>query len=435
MNLIEDKINKIYYNFLLAAFGSAMISAIYGLVDMAMVGQYAGPQGTAALAVVSPIWNIIYSLGLLTGIGGAALFSNAKGKKDVDENQYFTVAVAATAFISVAIWILLVVFENKLLILFGADEILLPIAKEYIFPIKFVIPLFLFYQMIIVFLRNDNDAALATWSVIGGGILNIIGDYVFIFVLKMGVGGAGIATVIGIVISLGICLLHFLKKKNKLKFVKTIGVFKKTTQICFNGFSAFFIDFAMGILTIMFNRQIMKYNSTDALAVYGIINNIAAVIQCCAYAIGQASQPIISINYGAGRSDRIKVVLNNAIVTSLIFGIISATAVMIKPNIFVYIFMKPTPEVLKIAPLIMRLYALSFVFLPLNVFSTYYFQSIMKMAASFIISVLRGIVISGILIYTLPLINPNLIWLSIPITEITVFGIVFFFIMRYIKKS
>ena len=60
--------------YLAAAFGSALISSIYGAVDMAMVGQYQGPQGTAALAVVAPVWNIIYSLGLLMGIGGSVLF-------------------------------------------------------------------------------------------------------------------------------------------------------------------------------------------------------------------------------------------------------------------------------------------------------------------------------------------------------------------------
>lgn len=80
MDLLTDRSKDIYFKYLAAAFGSALISSIYGVVDMAMVGQYQGPAGSAAMAVVSPIWNIIYSLGLLMGIGGSVLFSTLRGE-------------------------------------------------------------------------------------------------------------------------------------------------------------------------------------------------------------------------------------------------------------------------------------------------------------------------------------------------------------------
>ena len=94
MDLLNGKIKTIYFKYLLAASGSVLISSIYGLVDMAMVGQYQGPDGAAALAVVAPVWNIIYSLGLLTGIGGAVLYSTEKGKGgQTEQNSYFTASV------------------------------------------------------------------------------------------------------------------------------------------------------------------------------------------------------------------------------------------------------------------------------------------------------------------------------------------------------
>ena len=71
MDLLKDNVGKLYRKFFIASFGSALIACIYGLVDMAMVGQYHGPDGSAAMAVISPIWNIIYSFGLLCGIGAA----------------------------------------------------------------------------------------------------------------------------------------------------------------------------------------------------------------------------------------------------------------------------------------------------------------------------------------------------------------------------
>ena len=75
----DGNIGTLYFKYLSAAFGSALISSIYGIVDMAMVGQYQGPDGTAALAVVAPVWNVIYSLGLLMGIGGSVIFSTKRG--------------------------------------------------------------------------------------------------------------------------------------------------------------------------------------------------------------------------------------------------------------------------------------------------------------------------------------------------------------------
>ena len=80
MNLLTAKIKTLYFRYLAAAFGSALISAIYSIVDMVMVGQYHGPDGSAALAVVAPLWNIIYSFGLLMGIGGSVLFSTLRGR-------------------------------------------------------------------------------------------------------------------------------------------------------------------------------------------------------------------------------------------------------------------------------------------------------------------------------------------------------------------
>lgn len=142
----------------------------------------------------------------------------------------------------------------------------------------------------------------------------------------------------------------------------------KLRRICVTGFSTFFIDVAMGILTVLFHRQIMKYLGANALAVYDPIIQVSPFVQCCAYSVGQASRPIISMNFGAERGARIRQTL-----------------------------------------------------LPFNIFSTYYFQAIMKPQAAFVVSVARGLVISGVLILLLPLlIGAGSLWLAIPITELLV---------------
>lgn len=122
----------------------------------------------------------------------------------------------------------------------------------------------------------------------------------------MGAMGAGLATAIGTVISIIVILSHFFRKKNTLRLVRPANLFRKFREISVTGFSTFFIDIAMGILTILFNRQIMAYLGTNALSVYGVIVNISTFVQCCAYSVGQASQPIISTNFGAGKGERIR---------------------------------------------------------------------------------------------------------------------------------
>lgn len=130
MDLLTGNIRTLYFKFLSAAFGSALISCIYGMVDMAMVGQYQGPDGAAALAVVAPVWNIIYSLGLLTGIGGSVLFSARRGGGHAqgEDNQYFTAAVVGSGILAVLSWAWILLFEREVLLFFGADETLLPLG-------------------------------------------------------------------------------------------------------------------------------------------------------------------------------------------------------------------------------------------------------------------------------------------------------------------
>ena len=438
MDFLNGRIKTLYFKYLAAAFGSALITSIYSIVDMAMVGQYHGPEGTAALAVVAPIWNIIYSMGLLMGIGGSILFSTIRGKGDGQtkrSNEYFTVSLIGSSVLAVAAWIVIAFFDRELLLFFGADESTLALAQSYVFPIKFVIPCFLFTQMLAAYLRNDKNPALATAAVLAGGIFNIFGDYFFVFVCDMGAMGAGLATAIGTVISIVVMLSHFFTKKNSLRLVRPTRLFCKIREICITGFSTFFIDIAMGILTILFNRQIMAYLGTNALSVYGVIVNISTFAQCCAYSVGQASQPIFSTNFGAGKGDRIRETLKYALGTTAFFGIVWMGLCLAIPNQFIRIFMEPTTDVLQIAPGIIRSYGLSFLLLPLNIFSTYYFQALMKPKAAFVVSLSRGLIVSGILILLLPAAaGADALWFAMPLTELLVAGYVVCMIIRYTKQ-
>ncbi|MBQ1258893.1 MAG: polysaccharide biosynthesis C-terminal domain-containing protein [Clostridia bacterium] len=416
MDLLNGKIKSIYLKYFAAAFGSAFIASIYSLVDLAMVGHYHGPVGTAAMVVASPMWNILYSLGMLSGLGGAVLYSTEKGKGK-SGNSVFTLSLLITAVFSLIAWIGLILFDTELMYLFGATEENLELALMYVKPFKFAVPLLIFSQFLSAFLRNDNDPGLATAAVLGGGIFNVFGDWLFVFALDMGILGAGTASVTGMLVTDAIMCTHFFKKKNTLKLEKISKPLKNTLSVIVTGAPSAFTDIAMGILNIIFNHQIVRYLNGDALAVYAVIVNISTFVQCCAYSVGQASQPIISINYGASKPKRISEILRYALISSAAFALFWTAIVFIIPNGFTYLFMTPTDGVLKVAPSILRAYSLSFLLLPFNIFATYYFQAVLKPGVSFIISLARGLVLSSALLILLPLISPSLLWYAMLVCE------------------
>lgn len=422
MNILKDKVKPMYLKLLAAASGSSLVASVFAVVDAMMVGRYHGPNGTAALAVFNPVWSFVYCLGLLAGIGGSVLFANLRGQGEKKKsNEYFTLAIVFGIVLSVIATIIISLFSKPLFRFFGADDNLLDLAQQYLACIKFAIPCCVFSNILSAFLRNDDNPMLATTAVIIAGIFNAIGDYFFVFTCDMGIFGAGLATAIGLYISIMIMLSHFFRKKNTLRFVKPTKVFHKVSKIAITGFPTAITDLAMGIIGILFNRQIMKYLNADALSVYGIITQVTAFAQSIAYGAGEAAQPIMSQNLGAKQHARIKECLKYGLITSAIFGVFWITVTLSIPTVFVHLFMTPTKSVLEIAPSIIRAYGLSYFILPFNIFATYYFQAMMKPYLSNILSLARGAVISGIAIITVPLVfGGNGIWFAMLITEITV---------------
>ncbi len=437
MDLLRDDVRKTYRRYLAAAFGSSFISTIYSFVDMIVVGQYQGPSGTAALALISPVWNIIFSLGMLFGIGGSVHFGMLRGEKDNvpgTENRYFTSALYVTGTLSALIMTVLLCFDGAIFRALGAEGELLTLALDYFRPVRFAVPCYMLGQVVAAFLRNDNDPGLATAAVLIGGLFNVFGDCYFTFVLDMGLFGAGLATAIGSALTLAIMLTHFFKRKNTLRLVPIRQLSGTVGRMIETGFSAFFADLAMGIVTALLNRGIVRYAGTDALAVYGVIVYVGTCAQCSAYSVGQAAQPLFSINFGTRKWDRIRQTQTCAIRSVIVFSLFWTGVSMAFPEQIVRIFMDATPGVLEIAPTIIRIYATSFLLLPFNIYSAYYFQSIMRARAALWLAVARGLVISGGLILLLPLIfKATGLWIAMPITDAITFAATLSLTIRYTK--
>ena len=194
------------------------------------------------------------------------------------------------------------------------------------------------------------------------------------------------------------------------------------------GFPSFLNDFSVGIMTMLINNQAMKYGGSDVLAVYGVMVNIQLFAQSCAYGVGQAAQPLLSTNFGAGKKDRLSQTLRLGLGTAFVLTAFWVMITQVFPIPILRIFMVPTASVLCIAPQQMRTFFLCMIFLTFNVFSTYYFQSVLQPRISFVISVMRGLVLSGIFVMVFPaLFGADALWLAVPMSEAVVaIGAIFF---------
>lgn len=435
-NSTISSVKKTYFKYIGSCIGSAMIASVYAFVDCIMVGQYEGPNGTAVLAVIMPIWTLIYAIGWMFGIGGAVLMSHARGDGDKHRGDVvFTVANIVGIAVALITWVVMVVWCEELLVMFGADKELLPLAMKYMKWINVVMPLFTIGQIWCCFIRNDGRPQKALLAVLCGGVFNMIGDYVLVFVVDMGIEGAGLATALGQVLASIVLVINLFTKKSNLRFVKPERVFYFTKRILTTGFATFVTDVAIGLLAVLFNNQIMRYFGADALAVYGVIINFTAFVQSVAYGVGQSAQPLMASNYGAKNIPCVRYAGKLGWMSAMVIGVIMLAVVEIFPLQITRLFMSTTPEVEAIAPSIIRLYGLGYLILPLNIFATYYCQSLLKARSSLFISLFRGLLFSGAMVYLLPaLFGSQLLWWAMTITELVTLAIAVALSIRYDKE-
>lgn len=422
MDLVKDDIKNLYRKYLGASIMSAVVMSIYSIVDSVAIGQSEGPAGSAALAVITPLYGLFAFLSILCGVGGAVLYSNAKGEEKYEKaNTFFTAATAVMAVLVLLVWGGFALFHGPILTFFGADAELMPKVMEYAWWIIGFMPMFLLSMFISAFIRNDNAPGLAMAAVIIGGCINIFGDWFLVFPLGMGMKGAGIATVTGTTVQLIILCTHFFTKKCSLRLVKPFRVFPAIRETLITGFGTAVLDLGVVIIAVLINNQIMRYGSATALAVYGVVATVSSLFQALFNGVGQAIQPIVSANCGAGATDRMRHTWRLALTTVIGMGIVFAAIGLLFPTQMVRLFMDTTPGVIAEAPGIIRPYFLVFFFLGINIAATYYLQSAMHSKMSMVVGVLRSIVISGLLLIILPLLLNILgVWLAMPIAELIV---------------
>ena len=424
-DLIHLDIKKIFFKYLLPSISATLVTSIYVLADTIMIGKGIGAKGIAALNYILPIFTLFFGTGLLLGVGGAVLMSIANGRKEHKlANTYFTSSVIWACILAIIYLVIGLTNLEQIGYMLGSDASNIDLFTDYGKYLVGFCPVFIFSSLLQAFVRNDHAPKRAMVAVIAGGVTNIVLDYVFIFMLGIGMKGGAIATVLGSTLSVAILLTHFLSKHNTMRLVKIDKPIQTVLNIIQTGFPSFLIEMSTGIVVMVFNLQLLKYVGENGVIVYGIIANTAIVAMSLFNGVSQGAQPIIATNYGAGKIERVASVRRLGAITVFVIGLIIFAIGYLFPQVAVNIFVTPTEAILTMADSAMKIYFLAFIAMSLNIFYSTYFQSVMAPNLSMMICLLRGIIISLVLVFILPIfLGVNGIWWVIPITEAITLGV------------
>ena len=418
IHILEDPVRKVFFSYLIPSVSATFVTSIYILADTVMIGHGIGAVGIAALNILLPLYNTFFGVGMMCGVGGSVLFGVRKGQGNLREaREYFTMGLLMMLFISILASFAGNLFFRPLLSFLGMT----PSMEAYTVPYARILvtaaPVFALSSFLQVFVRNDDAPKLSMTGVIAGGVTNVILDYVYIFIMKWGMTGAVLATVTGTTLTVLILCTHFFSKENNLKLVKNIR-FRKMGEILGNGMSSFILEVSNGVVTLLFNRQLLFYIGDIGVVVYGIISNTACVVISVSNGIAQTVQPILSANFGAGKRGRVLEARRLGLIAALSAGVVFAGSGYLFPVQLSHLFLEPTEEILRMAVPAIHLYFASFLIGEWNILYGTYFQSVVRPGLSLLITLLRGVILNSILVFLLPaLFGVDGIWITVTVSE------------------
>ncbi|MCL2796561.1 MAG: MATE family efflux transporter [Firmicutes bacterium] len=442
--LRDAPVGKLLVKLSLPAVIAMLANAIYNIVDRAFIGnaQYLGEGGAAAamaaLQYCFPPMMITFGIALMFGIGGSVLYSIALGKRDHESaKRIMHTALGLTLAVSAVLFILTVGFTEWVMKPFlpspgkgaSAQDLASHRAVTNMAVTYFrITSCAVIFQAINVFgnnfIRANGHPITSMLAIMLAALLNVLLDFIFIFVLKLGVTGAAVATVIAQGCSTAWILYYFFGKKNGKFFktarfrleIKKIRIEPKLSRrIIATGFPMFVFQAASSILTIVLTFTVYRYVPTEgldgagvaaardaAVASIAVINSILTLLLMPLTGINQGMNPILGYNYGAQNYGRVKKTLALGTVAASVFALLVWGATRLFPDEVIGFF-TPYPELVdKIKP-VLNAWLLATFLLGITVVGGNYFQGTGKAGRAMLLSLLRQVLIVVPLVLVLPL--------------------------------
>lgn len=398
-----------------------IFSSIYGVVDGIFISNVVGNDAFAAVNLIWPAIMIFASLGYMFGTGGSALVSKVLGEGDKEKaNKYFSMIMYIEIIVGIVLSVIGIIFIEPLARLLGATKELMPYCVIYGRIILIGLTAFLVQDSIQSFVIVAEKPKFGLYISIVCGVCNMILDYVLMYVFKMGIHGAALATVISQFIGAGVPLIYFARENNSLlRFTKVKFELKPIIKSCTNGSSEMVSCLSRSLVDVLYNFQLMKYAGPDGVSSYGIIMYVGFIFigVYLGYSIGTA--PIIGYNYGAQNEKELKNVLKRSIKILGISAIVLTGLAEILAKPLANIFVSYDKELLEMTINAIRLYSISYVISWINIYASSFFTALNNGLASAIISFLRTFIFQIAMIYILPVFwGLDGIWLAVVLAEL-----------------
>lgn len=396
-HLGDAPIGKLLLQYSIPAIIGMVVNALYNIVDRMFIGNIPdiGSLAITGVGITMPIMTIVLAFGMLIGIGTTANISLNLGKGNrTTAEKLLGNAFTLSIIVGLAIAITGTIFANPILNLFGASENTLFYAKEYIDIILLGCTFNILSFALNSTVRADGNPKMSSITMVIGCGANIILDYLFIFVLNLGVKGAALATIISQAITFFIILYYYTAGNSNLKLkIENFKLKKHLVTMTFAiGIAPFATQIANSLVQVIANNALKTYGSDLAIGAMTVISSLNIIFMMPIFGINQGCQPIIGFNYGAKKYERAKEAFKYATIAACVICIIGFISIQCFPTQIISLF-NNDPELTTLAIKGIRIYLLMMPVVGINIVATSYYQSIGKAKISMFVSLLRQVIL------------------------------------------
>lgn len=410
--------NRQILSYILPSAGGLCVTYLYNIVDGIFVGRGVGSLALAAVNITVPFITTLAEISTLFAMGGSTVIAIRLGRGDKKgANDAFMTALTLTFILSILLLIVGMTFPEQIARLCGSSDAVLPLAEEYLFfYTAFAIP-FLLSNCLAIFVRNDGAPGLAFWGMCAGAAANIVLDWLFIFPMQMGIMGAAVASGLGQILSFVILISHFIRKKGDLRIRRYEHSFALIKKICNRGVPECFSQLNTPVTAFCYNWVLAATLGDMGVAAFSVLSFIYSLANAILSGVAQGLQPLWGQAFG--KSDREE--LRSDFRAGLKMNLAAAAVIYIILAVFrvpVVTLFNSEPELAAMASGALPVFAVSFLFMAVNLIFTAYYYSTKQTWKANIIAVSRGIVVKAAAIFLVPvLFGETWVWASAAAAE------------------
>lgn len=407
----REPIGRLLLHLALPTVAAQIINMLYNIVDRIYIGHIPeiGGMALTGVGVCMPLIVIVSAFAALVGNGGAPRASIFMGQGHTETaEKTLGNCFSMQIILSVILTLVLFIWNRELLLAFGASENTIEYGVQYM-NIYAIGTIFVQFTLgMNAFITAQGFTKISMLSVLIGAVSNIILDPIFIFALKLGVRGAALATILSQAVSC-IWVLSFLFGKKSLLRIRAKNLVLQSKVILPTlalGLSVFIIQASESIILVCFNASLLKYGGDLAVGAMTILTSVMQFAMLPLQGLGQGAQPIISYNFGAHNTARVKQTFRLLLKASLCYSTILWGIIMLFPGVFTKMF-TPDTALLAFTPTPLRVYMAVMLLFGIQMACQLTFNAIGNAKASIIVAVMRKFVLLIPLIYILPAVFPQ----------------------------